>query len=220
MAQASRSVTAVPVSDDPIESASQWFQENSKLIGGVVGGAAVVAALIFGYRSYSGSTRAKASQALYKAQGPFSEGKLDEARTELSKVATRYASTPSGQQAAVILGQVLYEQKKYDEGIKALQTALSSASVEFRSTMEAMIAAGYEMKGSWSEAAAQYAKAASSAQFPADKHQYEAAQARSLTAAGKTEEARKLWEALAALDGNQLQQEANVRLGELAATKK
>jgi predicted negative regulator of RcsB-dependent stress response len=219
MAQATRSVSSAHSSDDPIESVSTWFQSNGKLIGSMVAGAAAVAVLIFGYRSYTGSTREKASQALYKAQGPFAEGKLDEARTELDKVATRYASTPSGQQASVLLAQVLYEQKKYDEGIKALEKALGSSSADFRATIEAMIAAGYEMKASWADAAAHYGKASAAAQFPADKHQYEAAQARSLTSGGKVAEARTLWESLAALDGDPVQQEANVRLGELAAKK-
>jgi hypothetical protein len=36
-------------------------------------------------------------------------------------------------------------------------------------------------------------------------------------AAGKTADARKIWESLAQLDGAPVQQEANVRLGELLA---
>jgi predicted negative regulator of RcsB-dependent stress response len=219
MAQATRSVPSAPTSDDPIESISTWLQSNGKLIGGVVAGAAAVAVLIFGYRSYSESTREKASQALYKAQGPFSEGKLDEARAELEKVASRYGSTASGQQASVLMAQVLYEQKKYDDGIKALEKAVGSATADFKASMEAMIAAGYEMKSAWGEAATHYGKAAAASPFAADKHQYEAAQARSLTSGGKLSEARKLWETLSALDGDPVQQEANVRLGELSARK-
>jgi predicted negative regulator of RcsB-dependent stress response len=219
MAQATRSVTSAHASDDPIESVSTWFQSNGKLIGATVAGAAAVVVLVFGYRSFTGSTREKASQALYKAQEPFAAGKLDEARSELDKVATRYGSTPSGQQASVLLAQVLYEQQKYDEGIKALEKALGSSSADFRASMEAMIAAGFEMKASWADAAIHYGKASAASAFPADKHQYEAAQARSLTSGGKLDEARKVWESLAALEGDPMQQEANVRLGELAAKK-
>jgi hypothetical protein len=36
-------------------------------------------------------------------------------------------------------------------------------------------------------------------------------------AAGKDAEAKKIWEELAKLDGEPIQQEANVRLGEIAA---
>ncbi len=214
MAQASRSAHSSS-SEDALESVSNWFQVNSKLIGGVVGGVVVVGALIMGYRNWTGSTREKASIALYQAQGPFGEGKWDEAKAALEKVATRYSSTASGQQAALLMAQALYEQKKYDEGIKALEKASGSASSDFRSSIEALMAAGYEMKASWNDAATHYEKAAQAAQFPADKHQYEASQARSLQAAGKTAEAKKVWESLAALEGDPIQQEANVRLGEL-----
>jgi predicted negative regulator of RcsB-dependent stress response len=217
MAQATRSSQSSVTSDDPIESLSSWFQSNSKVIGGVIGGAAVVGALIVGYRSWTGSTREKASAALYQAQAPFAEGKLDEARTALEKVATRYSGTASGQQASVLLAQALYEQKKYDEGIKGLEKALSGASSDFKASIESMIASGYEFKQAWNDAAAHYAKAAAASPFAADKHQYEASQARSLTLAGKTAEAKKLWESLAQMDGEPIQQEARVRLGELAA---
>lgn len=216
MAQASRSAQSSS-SEDALESLSTWFQTNSKLIGGVLGGAAVVGALIVGYRSWTGSTREKASAALYQAQGAFAEGKWAEAQASLEKVATRYSGTASGQQAAVLAAQAMYEQKKYDEGIKALEKAAGSASSDFKSSIEALIAAGYEMKGSWNDAATHYGKAADAAPFPADKHQYQASQARSLQAAGKSADARKLWEALAAIDGDPVQQEANVRLGELSA---
>ncbi|MBY0488994.1 MAG: tetratricopeptide repeat protein [Gemmatimonadaceae bacterium] len=217
MAQASRSAQSSASSEDALESLSTWFQTNSKLIGGVIGGAAVVGALIVGYRSWSGSTREKASTALYQAQGAFAEGKWAEAQSSLEKVATRYSGTASGQQAAVLAAQAMYEQKKYDDGIKALEKASAGASSDFKSAIEALIAAGYEMKGSWNDAATHYAKAADAAPFPADKHQYQASQARSLQAAGKTAEAKKLWETLAAIDGDPVQQEANVRLGELSA---
>jgi predicted negative regulator of RcsB-dependent stress response len=219
MAQATRSAPSTArLSDDPIESVSTWFQTNSRLIGGIVGGAAAVALLIFGYRSYTGSTREKASIALYAAQEPYAQGKNAEAQAALEKVVTRYGNTAAGQQASILLAQLFYEQQKPDEGIKAAEKALGSATSDFRASLESMIAAGYELKGNWMEAAAHYGKAASAAPFAAEKHQFEASQARSLMAAGKNAEARKLWESLALLDGNPVQQEANVRLGELSAT--
>lgn len=221
MAQAPRSAAShAATSHDPIESVSNWLQLNSKPILYAVGGVAVAAAAVFLYRSTTASTREKASAALYQAQAPFAEGKFDEAKGALEKVASRYGSTASGQQAAILLAQVFYEQKQYDGGIKALEGALGSASSDFKASMESMIAAGYEMKGSWNDAATHYGKAQAAATFPADKHTYQAAQARSLMAAGKSDEAKKIWEELAQLDGQSVQQEANVRLGELAAAKK
>lgn len=218
MAQATRPAgSSASLSDDPIESVTNWFQLNSKPILGVVAGAAVVAAAALVYRSTAASTREKASAALYLAQAPFTEGKNDEARAALEKVASRYSSTASGQQASLMLAQVLYEQQKYDEGIKALESALGSASADFKASMEAMLAAGYEYKSDMAKAAEHYAKAAAASAFAADKQGYEAAQARALMSAGKTAEARTIWESLAQLDGTPMQQEANVRLGELTA---
>ena len=205
------------MSDDPIESLTTWFQANSKPILYAVGGVAVAAAAIFVYRSSTASTREKASVALYAAQTPYGQGKMDEAQKELAKVADRYSSTASGQQASILLAQVLYEQTKYDEGIKALEKALGGASADFKGSLESMIAAGYEFKKDMGKAAEHYAKAAAASSFKGDKYNYQASQARSLMAAGKADDARKIWEELAKLDGEPIQQEANVRLGELTA---
>ncbi len=205
------------MSDDPIESLTTWFQANSKPILYAVGGIAVAAASIFVYRSSAASTREKASVALYEAQTPYAQGKMDEAQKELAKVAARYGSTASGQQASILLAQVLYEQAKYDEGIKALEKALGGASADFKGSLESMIAAGYEFKKDMGKAAEHYAKAAAASSFKSDKYNFQASQARSLMAAGKADDARKIWEELAKLDGEPIQQEANVRLGELTA---
>lgn len=222
MAQSTRTTgtsagSSASLSDDPIESLTTWFQVNSKPILYAVGGVAVAAAAILVYRSSTASTREKASVALYEAQAPFAQGKLPEAQKELAKVAERYGSTASGQQAAILLAQVLYEQAKYDEGIKALEKALGSASADFKGSLESMIAAGYEFKKDMIKAADHYAKAAAASSFKGDKYNYQASQARSLMAGGKTDEAKKIWEELSKLDGEPIQQEAFVRLGEIAA---
>ncbi|WP_337170697.1 CDC27 family protein [Gemmatimonas aurantiaca] len=219
MAQATRSSSTAHISDDPMENVAHWLQANAKPIVYAVGAAAVVAAAVFVYRSTAETKREKASAALYEAQAPFAQGKFDDAQKALEKVTDRYASTSSGQQAAILLAQVHYEQKKYDDGIKVLEKALGSSTTEFKASMESLIAGGYEMKGDMSKAADHYAKAAAATPFPAEKHAYEASQARSLMAAGKNDEAKTLWESLAQLDGEPVQQEANIRLGELAAKK-
>ncbi len=222
MAQATRNSrtspgASAPLSDDPIESATTWLQLNSKPILLVVGGAAVAAAAVMMYRSNMAATREKASVALYEAQAPFVQGKLPEAQRELEKVATRFANTASGQQAAILLGQALFGQNKVDEGIKSLEKALGSASPEFKSNIEALIAAGYEQKKDMVKAAEHYGKAAALAPYKSEKYNHQASQARSLMAAGKNADAKKIWEELAKLEGEPVQQEATVRLGELAA---
>lgn len=207
------------MSDDPIESVSTWFQVNSKPILMAVGGVAVAAAAVMLYRSSTASTREKASAALYEAQTPYVQGKLPEAEKALGNVATRYGSTAAGQQAAVLLAQVQFSQNKVDDGIKTLEKALGSSSAEFKSSIEALIAAGYEQKKDFVKAADHFAKAAAAAQFKSEKYGQQANQARSLMVAGKDADALKLWEELAKLDGEPIQQEANVRIGELLGKK-
>jgi predicted negative regulator of RcsB-dependent stress response len=220
MAQASRPVSSSSsLSDDPIEKVGEWFQMNSRPIAMAVGGVAVAAVAIFGYRAYTSGQNAKASTALYTAQAPMAQGNLGEATKRLEKVAQSFSGTASGQQAALLLSQSLYEQKKYPEGIASLEKAVGSASADFKASMESMIAVGYELQGKLAEAADHYGKAAAAAKFDNDKFSYQASQARSLMVAGKAADAKKIWEDLAKSE-SPVAQEANVRLGELAGAGK
>ncbi len=220
MAQSSRSASSSSsLSDDPMEKLGDWFQSNSRPIGMAVGGVAVAALAIFGYRSYSSGQNSKASTALYAAQAPMAQGNFAEASKTLEKVANGYSGTASGQQAVLLLSQALYEQKKYAEGIASLEKSVGGASADFKASMESMIAVGYELQGKLAEAATHYAKASMAAKFENDKSSYKASEARSLMAAGKNADAKKIWEELAKTD-SPVAQEANVRLGELAGAGK
>lgn len=220
MAQSSRSApSSTSLSDDPLEKLGDWFQSNSRPIGMAVGGVAVAALAIFGYRSYASGQKQKASTALYAAQAPMAQGKLAEATKALDKVAKSYSGTAAGQQASLLLAQTLFEQKKYAEGIASLEKFVGGSSADFKASMESMIAVGYELQGKLAEAATHYAKAAASAKFDNDKNSYKASEARSLMAAGKNAEATKIWEELSKSD-SPTAQEANVRLGELAGAVK
>jgi predicted negative regulator of RcsB-dependent stress response len=217
MAQATKTASsALRTSDDPIESFTTWLQLNSKPLLMGVGAVAVTVAAIMVYRSTAASTRAKASLALSEAQVPFAEGKTADAKKALEKVIARYGTTGAGQQAAVLLAQVQFEEKQYDAGIKGLEKARGAASADFKAGIDAMIASGYELKGDFAKAAEAYGKAAAASAFDAERRGYEASQARSLMSAGKTADAKKIWEKLATYEGETVGQEAAVRLGELA----
>lgn len=217
MAQATKTASStLKTGDDPLDSLSTWLQLNSKPLLMGLGAVAVAAAAIMVYRSTAASSREKAFTALAQAQQPFAEGKSAEAKTALEKVVSRYGSTAAGQQAAVLLAQVQFEEKQFDAGIATLEKARGSASTDFKAGIEAMIASGFELKGDFSKAAESYAKAAAATSFDAERRSYEASQARSLMAAGKTSEAKALWEKLAGFEGETVGQEAAVRLGELA----
>ena len=221
MAQATRTTVATAdLSDDPIENITSWFQSNQKPIIYGVSAIAVAAVAIFLYRSNDASTREKASRALYEAQAPLSQGKLPEAAGALEKVANRYASTTAGQQASLLLAHVLFDQKKYDVGIAALQKAQGSASADFAASFEGTIAAGYEAQNKFVEAAEHFGKAAALAKFPMEKGTFLSSQARALMAGNKPADARKIWEELTKDESLPFAQEAQVRLGEIVGSAK
>lgn len=216
MAQAPRSSSLAGLSDDPLENATTWLQVNSKPILIGLAGAVIVAGGIFLYRSMSASKMAEASAALYRAQVPLLEGKLPEAQAALQSVATRYSGTRSGEQASLLLAQALYDLKQYQGAITMLEKARGSASADAKGSFEAMIAAGYENLGQLDKAAEHYGAAASATSVKTEKEQYQTSQARSLLLAGKTEEAKKIFQELALETGSPGAQEARVRLGEIA----
>jgi predicted negative regulator of RcsB-dependent stress response len=217
MPQAGRTANRSHVyTEDPIENVFTWLQLNAKpvLIG--VGGVAIVVAAVLVYRASNESKREKASVALYAAQTPLGQGKFDEARTELQKVVQRYGGTNAGQQAALLLAQVLYEEGKYPDGIAVLERARGSASNEFRPSIDALIAAGHESAKNMEKAAEFYGKAADEALSTGDKDMYRASQARSLMVAGKLDAAKAIWTDMTKDETGTFAQEAKIRLGEIA----
>ncbi len=220
MAQGTRSSRRSSFSDDPLENVTHWFQENAKVIAIGVGAIAVAVSAIMVYRASETSKRERASMALYAAQAPAVEGRMDEAATELQKVVQRYGGTTSGQQAALLLAQLYFDQGKFAEGMSVLEGARGSASREFAPSIDALIGSGYELTGEHEKAAESYGRAASAADFESDKAQYQTFQGRALMAAGKLDEAKSIWEKLAANESLPFAQEARVRLGEIVGAGK
>ena len=221
MAQATRtSANTARLSDDPLENAADWFNMNRKPILTVLAVIAAVAVIIVGYRWWDESKREDASAALYQAQTPLAQGNFKDAEPALERVVNKYGGTAAGQQAALVLAQVRYENGKHAEGIKGLEDALGSANDDFKPAFEQMIAMGYEAQGKREEAAAHYGKAAELAKFDAEKAQYQASQARHLMAAGKSAEAKAIWEQLSQREDLPVYQEARVRLGEIQGAAK
>lgn len=221
MAQVPRTTASTAgLSDDPIENATDWFNQNRKIITIAVSVLAAVALLIFLYRSMDESKREKASTALEQAQGIMSTGNPAGAEAALERVVKSHSGTSAAQQAALMLAQVRFDNGKRAEGIRGLEAALGGASDEFKPSIEQMIAMGYEADGKHREAATHYGSAAGLAKFDADKAQYQASQARQLMAAGMMAEAKTIWEALERREDLPVYQEARVRLGEIAGAAK
>ncbi|MEP7346570.1 MAG: hypothetical protein ABI877_14965, partial [Gemmatimonadaceae bacterium] len=111
--------------------------------------------------------------------------------------------------------QVYYDQNKVDEGLKALDGV--DASGPFKASLHAIKAAGLEQGGKVAEAAVEYLKASDASVTESDKGQYRSDAARTLSAAGKKDEALKIWKEMAADESNPFSAEARLRIGELSA---
>lgn len=197
------------------EAVKDWIVDRAKPLS-IAGGAVVVAVAVFLF--WQQSTRIKnerADTALLSAQSAFYSGNTALAKSDLDKVVSRYPGTDGATQATMLLASISYGEGKYDDGIKALTSALGGASAHFAPGLEELIAAGYADAKRFADAASHYLKAAERTPFPADKDIYRAEAARSYGLGGKSAEARKIWVELAANRESPVLNEAKVRLGEL-----
>jgi predicted negative regulator of RcsB-dependent stress response len=198
-----------------------WTKVNTKAltIGAIV---VVVAGAAFWFYTRSRELQAaNAERALMAAQQAVGSGNLALAQSDLDKVATRYSSTTAGVEASLLLAQVDYNQKMYQDGISALQRiAGSSAAGPYLPTIKSLMGDGYMELGKPSDAAKQYEAAASAASQLPNEHAFHSSKAaRAYAAAGDTAKARQLWASLEAdtSAAGLLQSEAKIRLGELTA---
>ena len=199
------------------ESFTEWFMLHKREVSwGVI----ALAIVVLGYWYYERSEALKAQRgeaAYFQARQSAAAGNLPLAVSDLQKVATRYEGTSAGAQASMTLAQAFYQQKKFKEGIAALQKAEAKAPADFKPSIHVLEADGYEELKDFVTAAAQYEVAAKATRYPADKAQYQAAAATDYMAAGKTDQAKALWTELAKDETGPMAAEAKVRLGELLA---
>ena len=196
-----------------------WIQANTR---SVTIGAAIVLLGGAGYWFYVKSAeikRANAERGLTQAKQSLAAGNQALASTDLQRVATRYKGTPAGVSAAMLLAQLNYDQDKYAEGIDVLKPyQSSSAAGASLAAIWALTGDGELSQGKASEAAESYRKAAEASAYDGEKAMNSARAARALTLAGKTAEAKAIWERLAADPSATLvKNEAEIRLGELSA---
>jgi predicted negative regulator of RcsB-dependent stress response len=204
--------------DDTSENVADWMQRNAR---GLTIAVIVLLALAGGawlWRSQAASKNARADIALARADGPLATGDVAGAQRELQTVATAYAGTPGGTQAALLLAKSYFDQAKYGQGLEVLKR-VNDAPDDLRASVRALTGAGLEGSGKFADAAKAYDEAASAARFPVSRARYRADAARSYQLAGNAEAARKIWSDLSEDRESGLAEEAKVRLGELSAAK-
>jgi predicted negative regulator of RcsB-dependent stress response len=199
------------------ESLGDWVMLHRRaLTWAVLALAAIVAGSWFYQRSQAIKAQ-RAESAYFQARQAAASGNLPLAISDLQKVVTRYEGTRAGTQAAISLAEAQFEQKKFKDGIATLKLVEAKAPEDFRPSIHVLEAAGYEELKDFVAAAEQYNLAAKATAFPVDRAKYQAAAARDYMAAGKTEEAKRIWTELAKDESKPEAAEARVRLGELTA---
>lgn len=206
--------------DDSIEAGSAYdlLRKTSKPAGIVLAIALVAGGGYYFWRQSQLNEAKTAERQLFQAQTALAQGNRPLAESDLQKLITASGSTPAGIRAAAILAELRYDEGKYPEGTALVQKALEKAPDVQKPGLHALLAAGYEDQKKPAEAAAEFQKAADATPYDLDKQKYLADAARSLGAAGKTAEAKKIWSQLAEDELSPTAGEARVRLGELEAT--
>jgi len=186
----------------------------------LIGVGVVAAVLVIGWfwRTQTQNKENRGSVALGSAAGAFYSGNKALAKADLIKVADGFKDTPAGVEASMMLAQILFEEGKYDDGIKRLEAAKAgSGAGAFEASLESLMGEGYLDLKRYDDASKHYLAAAEKTPFDADKDVHQADAARAYTLGGKPEEAKKLWQALAAKSNSPVRGEAHIRLGELVA---
>lgn len=226
MAPKPSTTTAPPQARTPVQSKRssefdfmEWFQVNSKLIGGA---AVVIAVAAVGYWFYVRSQQIKtvnAERSLMQAEQSLQSGNTALATSDLQRVVSRYKGTGAGTEAAMLLAQTDYNAGKYQDGIKALQDVVGKAGGS-EAAVQSLIGDGYSQMNKPADAAKAYERAAGSAEFDTERAYYKAKAARAYTTAGNVAEAKRLWTDLSTDEKAQsVAAEARVRLAELDAKR-
>ncbi len=209
--------STAPTATDRGEAVFDWFRIKGRYL---TIGAAIVAVAGIGYWFYTRSAQIKsgrAEQSLLQAKQAVAQGNTALAQNDLQNVLNRYGNTRAGVEAGLVLAELHYGKGEYQKGIDVLRgLADKSAAESSRPKVYALIGDGHLQMGKPDEAAQAYQRAAEEARFDGMRAFYTARKARAMMAAGKTAEARKVWEELATAPWAEAAAlEARVRLGEL-----
>jgi predicted negative regulator of RcsB-dependent stress response len=218
-----------PVSDDgttagqpKAESFVDWFHINSRMISI---GSVIVVVIAFGFwfvqRQALNETISSDKQ-LLAAKQSLNSGNAQLAEADLKKVVDKYADKPAGTEAGLLLAQLKMDRGDYPGAVTELKSLSGKVSSgPNAASIRGLLGDAVAQLGKPADAAAEYEKAAPIAAGPITAGYWMAKAGRAFLEAGKTAEARKIFEGLAAQHDNEaIATEARVRLGELTAGNK
>jgi predicted negative regulator of RcsB-dependent stress response len=212
---------ASPPKQPKAESFMDWFHVNSRLVG--VGAVAVLVAAVAAWYVPRAKLQKNenADKQLLIAKQSLAQGNanLPLAEVDLKKVADRYEGTSAGAEAAMLLAQLKLD-KGDNQGAVTFLQGLTGKLTSGPDAVSARTLLGdaYSQMTKYAEAAAEYERAAGLTSMPNEKTYLMAKAGHAYMAAGKSPEARKIWETLANQSDNpSAAAEARLRLGELSA---
>ena len=196
-----------------------WFSLHSREVGWAGIAIVILAAGGWFYNRSRELKSERAEKAYFQAIRSVTAGNLPLAESDLRKMIQRYDGTPAAAQARLQLAQILYDQGKYSQGVEELKKAEDKIdkSDRYGSGVHLVLAAGLEQEKKFTEAAAQYEKAAKVARFDADRQRFMSLAAGAYLSAGNKAKAKEIWTELGADSKGAVAGEARVRLGELMA---
>lgn len=189
---------------------------NPRILGGVVGGIAVIAATAWFISSSATRKEAFAGRALQTARQAAEAGNLPLAASELQKVSQTYKGTRAGNEAVLSLNQVRLVNNQAELAVVGLREFAASNPKGYTAQAQALLGVALENTKKPAEAAAAYQAAANAADLDYLKAQYLLDAGRAWVDAGKPDEAAKAYrEVIAKYEKTEALTEAKVRLAEV-----
>lgn len=199
-----------------------WFHVNSRWVG--VGAVAIaVAGLVAWYVPHQRALASEnADKMLLSAKQSLTSGNAQLAESDLKKVAEKYAGTPSGVEAGLLVAQIHLDKGDAPGAVTYLQGMVSKVgSGANAAAVRGLLADALAQSGKPAEAAAEYERASAASIYQNEKALLLSKAGYSYMSANNTGEAKRVWTALATQQESQaMAAEARVRLGELEAASR
>ncbi len=173
-----------------------YIDENYRQVVTVVLSVFAVIVIFIVYGQLKDQTRSEAQAELGIAQIEYTNNNLDKASERLIRLIEEYGSTDEGQQGMLILANIYYQQKKYEEAELYFQEFVDaySGSEVLQSSGYAGLAACREISGDYSAAAKYYSTAAKSAPDYIESDNFYYLSGLNYKKAGDTETAKEIFQ--------------------------
>jgi predicted negative regulator of RcsB-dependent stress response len=183
---------------------SVWARQHGRIltIAAVVG---VVGLLVFLYiRNWRGAVREKAAAEISNLRTTVQSGNLQLAQQDLEKFLRDYDKTPAGDEAKLLLGQILMQSNNPQRAATVLQPVADKVDTPLGFNAALMLAAAQEANKQQDQAERTYLRVADNAVFDFQKREALDRAARLRLERGNTTGAAQLYERiLATFDENQ-----------------